>query len=445
MTRESRIQRLIQNITGTAENMTFIQTKTSGINKPKTLAEIVRADFPILHREVHGKPLVYLDNAATSQKPHAVIHTLEHYYNHYNSNVHRGVHTLSGEATDAYEGAREKIAKFVNAASEKEIIYTRNATEAINLVAYSWGLSNLKRGDEIILSVMEHHSNLIPWQLVAQKTGARLKFVQLTPEEEFDFGHYQSLVNEKTKLVSVVHVSNTLGCINPVKDIAALAHQYDAKVLVDACQSAPHMQLDVRDLDCDWLVASGHKMCGPTGIGFLYGKLNLMRSMPPFLGGGEMIADVFLENATYADLPHKFEAGTPAIAEAIALGAAIDYLTNIGMDKIHAYEEELTTYLFDKLMQIPQVKIYGPKPPKERAALASFTSGEVHPHDLSTMLDQAGIAIRAGHHCTQPLHRFIKAQSTARASLYFYNTKAEIDIFIGSLIESIEFFDTIFS
>jgi cysteine desulfurase / selenocysteine lyase len=320
-----------------------------------------------------------------------------------------------------------------------------NATEAINLVAYSWGLSNLQRGDEVILSVMEHHSNLIPWQLVAQKTGARLKFVQLTPEEEFDFGHYQSLVNEKTKLVSVVHISNTLGCINPIKDIVALAHQYGAKVLVDACQSAPHLPLDVQDLDCDWLVASGHKMCAPTGIGFLYGKLNLMRSMPPFLGGGEMIADVFLENSTYADLPHKFEAGTPAIAEAIALGAAVDYLTNIGMDKIHAYEAELTSYLFEKLMKIPQVKIYGPKPPKERAALASFTSGEVHPHDLSTMLDQAGIAIRAGHHCTQPLHRFIKAQSTARASLYFYNTKAEIDSFIVSLQESIEFFDSIFS
>jgi cysteine desulfurase / selenocysteine lyase len=439
MTRESRIQRLIQNLTGNVNEMTYIQTKTL------TLADTVRADFPILHREVHGKPLVYLDNAATSQKPHAVIHALEHYYSHYNANVHRGVHTLSSEATDAYEGAREKIAKFVNAASSQEIIYTRNATEAINLVAYSWGLNNLQRGDEVILSVMEHHSNLIPWQLVAQKTGARLQFVQLTPEEEFDFGHYQSLVNERTKLVSVVHVSNTLGCINPIKDIVGLAHQYGAKVLVDACQSAPHLPLDVQDLDCDWLVASGHKMCAPTGIGFLYGKLNLLRSMPPFLGGGEMIADVFLENATYADLPHKFEAGTPAIAEAIALGAAVDYLTNIGMDKIHAYEAELTTYLFEKLMLIPQVKIYGPKPPKERAALASFTSGEVHPHDLSTMLDQAGIAIRAGHHCTQPLHRFIKAQSTARASLYFYNTKEEIDSFIASLQESIEFFDSIFS
>lgn len=445
MTIGIHIQRLIQNLTGTAENMTFIETQTSQIHKSQSLAEIVRADFPILHREVHGKPLVYLDNAATSQKPHAVIHALEHYYSHYNANVHRGVHTLSGEATDAYEGARVKIAKFVNAASEQEIIYTRNATEAINLVAYSWGMNNLHRGDEVILTVMEHHSNLIPWQFVQQKTGARLKFVQLTPEEEFDFGHYQSLVNDRTKLVSVAHVSNTLGCINPIKDIAALAHQYGAKVLVDACQSVPHMPLDVQDLDCDWLVASGHKMCAPTGIGFLYGKLDLMRSMPPFMGGGEMIADVFLENATYADVPHKFEAGTPAIAEAIALGAAVDYLTNIGMDKIHAYEQELTTYMVEKLMNVPLVKIYGPKLPKERAGLASFTSADIHPHDLSTMLDQAGIAIRAGHHCTQPLHRFLKAQSTARASLYFYNTQAEVDAFIAALIESIEFFDGIFA
>ncbi len=287
MSLENQIQKLFQNITGKSP-MTVIQV-------PPTLADIVRADFPILDREVHGKPLVYLDNAATSQKPRAVLDAIQGYYTHYNANVHRGVHTLSSEATEAYEGAREKIAKFVNAASHQEIVYTRNATEAINLVAYSWGLNNLQRGDEIILTVMEHHSNLIPWQFVAQKTGARLKFVQLTPEEEFDFGHYQSLVNDKTKLVSIVHVSNTLGCVNPVKDITALAHQYGAKVLIDACQSAPHMALDVQDIDCDWLVASGHKMCAPTGIGFLYGKLSLMRSMPPFLGGGEMIADVFLE------------------------------------------------------------------------------------------------------------------------------------------------------
>lgn len=415
--------------------------------KERAIADKTRADFPILHQEINGKPLIYFDNAATSHKPSFVINALKDYYEQYNSNVHRGVHTLSGKATDGYEGAREKVAKFVNAKSHQEIVYTRNASEAINLVAYSWGMNNLQKDDEIILSVMEHHSNLIPWQFVAQKTGAVLKFVELTPSEEFDFEQYKRLLSDKTKLVSVVHVSNTLGCINPVKEIAELAHKYGAKVLIDACQSAPHLQINVQDIDCDWLVASGHKMCAATGIGFLYGKLQLLREMPPFLGGGEMIADVFLDHATYADLPHKFEAGTPAIAEAISLGAAIDYLTSIGMDKIHNYEMELTAYLFKRLAEIPEIKTYGPKPNKtaeNRAALAAFTAGDVHPHDLSTILDQSGIAIRAGHHCTQPLHRYIKAQSTARASLYFYNTKEEIDVFIIALKEAVEFFAGIF-
>jgi cysteine desulfurase/selenocysteine lyase len=413
----------------------------------RVLAEELRLDFPILFQEVNEKPLVYLDNAATSQKPLAVLDALQYYYRRDNSNVHRGVHTLSSRATDAYEGARDKVAAFVNAASRQEIVFTRNATEAINLVAYSWGPSNLKAGDEVILSVMEHHSNLIPWQLLAQRTGAVLKFVELTDTQEFDLEQFQSLLSPKTKLVSVVHVSNTLGCINPVEEIIKIAHVHGAKVLIDACQSAPHMLLDVQAMDCDWLVASGHKMCGPTGIGFLYGKLDLLRAMPPFLGGGEMIADVYLDHSTYADLPHKFEAGTPAIGEAIALGAAVDYLTSIGMDNIHAYEEELTAYLFRRLAEIPEVKIYGPQPKADgsgRAALASFTAGDVHPHDLSTILDQAGVAIRAGHHCTQPLHRCIKAQSTARASLYFYNTRADIDTFIESLKEAVAFFGGLF-
>ncbi|MCL1470646.1 SufS family cysteine desulfurase [Argonema antarcticum] len=417
------------------------------ITQEKTLADKVRADFPILHQEVNGKPLVYFDNAATSQKPVAVLDAIRNYYEQYNSNVHRGVHTLSGKATDAYEGAREKVAKFVNATFPQEIIYTRNASEAINLVAYAWGLTNLQPGDEVILSVMEHHSNLVPWQLVAKTTGAVMKFVELTPTEEFDLEQYKTLVSDKTKLVSVVHVSNTLGCINPVKEISAIAHHYGAKVLIDACQSVPHLAIDVQAIDCDWLVASGHKMCAPTGIGFLYGKRDVLRAMPPFMGGGEMIADVFLDHSTYADLPHKFEAGTPAIAEAIGLGAAVDYLTNIGMDKIHAYEAELTAYLFEQLRQIPELRLYGPLPNSNgegRAALAAFTAGEVHPHDLSTILDQAGVAIRAGHHCTQPLHRYIKAQSTARASLYFYNTREEIDVFIAALKEAIEFFGGIF-
>jgi cysteine desulfurase / selenocysteine lyase len=413
----------------------------------KTLADQVRPDFPILSQEVHGKPLIYLDNAATSQKPQAVLDTLQTYYQGYNSNVHRGVHTLSAQATDAYEGARDKVAHWINAASRQEIVYTRNATEAINLVAYAWAQTTLQPGDEIILTVMEHHSNLIPWQIVAQRTGAVLKFVELTGSQEFDLEQFRSLISNQTRLVSVVHVSNTLGCINPVAEIAAIAHHYGAKILVDACQSVPHMSIDVQALDCDWLVASGHKMCAPTGIGFLYGKLDLLRAMPPFLGGGEMIADVFLDHATYADLPHKFEAGTPAIAEAIALGAAVDYLSNLGMERIHAYEQELTAYLFEQLQQIPQLTLYGPRPTSEgkgRAALAAFTAGEVHPHDLSTILDQAGIAIRAGHHCTQPLHRYLNVQSTARASLYFYNTHAEIDQLITHLKEAIDFFGSIF-
>jgi cysteine desulfurase / selenocysteine lyase len=417
------------------------------VTQQRALAEDLRLDFPILYQEINEKPLVYLDNAATSQKPLAVLEAIQDYYRRNNANVHRGVHTLSSRATDAYEGARDKIAAFVNAASRQEIVFTRNATEAINLVAYSWGQASLKPGDEIILSVMEHHSNLIPWQLLAQRTGAVLKFVELTDTQEFDLDHFRSLISDKTKLVSIVHVSNTLGCINPVEEIAAIAHAHGAKVLIDACQSVPHMPIDVQAMDCDWLVASGHKMCGPTGIGFLYGKLDLLRSMPPFLGGGEMIADVYFDRSTYADLPHKFEAGTPAIAEAIALGAAVDYLTGIGMDKIHAYEEELNIHLFRRLAEIPELKIYGPQPKSDgsgRAALASFTAGEVHPHDLSTILDQDGVAIRAGHHCTQPLHRLLKAQSTARASLYFYNTCEEIDIFIASLKEAIEFFGGLF-
>jgi len=419
--------------------MTFIQEKI--------LADTVRADFPILHSCVHGKPLVYLDNAATSQKPIQVLNTLRDYYERYNANVHRGVHYLSALATEAYEGARDKVAVFVNAASRDEIVYTRNASEAINLVAYSWGMSNLQPGDEIIISVMEHHSNIVPWQFVAQKTGALLKHVKLTETQELDLEDFKSLISDKTKLVAVVHVSNTLGCINPVEEMITIAHEYGAKVLIDACQSVPHMPIDVQAMDCDWLVASGHKMCAPTGIGFLYGKLELLREMPPFLGGGEMIAEVFLDHSTYADLPHKFEAGTPAIGEAIALGAAVDYLSNIGMDKIYAYESELTAYLFEQLATIPQVRTYGPQPVvggKNRAALAAFTVDDIHANDLSTLLDQEGVAIRSGHHCTQPLHRYLNIPATARASLSFYNTRAEIEVFIKALKETIDFFASVF-
>lgn len=420
--------------------MTFTSTKT--------LADQVRPDFPILKQKVHDKPLVYLDNAATSQKPTLVLNTWRNYYEEYNSNVHRGAHFLSGKATDAYEAVRDKVVNFIQAKSRQEIVFTRNASEAINLVAYSWGMNNLQPGDEIILSVMEHHSNIVPWQFVAQKTGAVLKFVELTPAQTLDLDQFNNLICEKTKLVSIVHISNTLGCINPVQEIAKIAHRYGAKFLLDGCQSVPHTPINVQDIDCDWLVASGHKMLAPTGIGFLYGKLELLESMPPFLGGGEMIAEVYLDHSTYAELPHKLEAGTPAIGEAIALGAAIDYLTNIGMDKIHAYEAELTSYLFEQLAQIPQLTIYGPKPDihgEGRAALASFVAKGVHANDLATLLDQEGIAIRSGHHCTQPLHRYLDLAGTARVSLSFYNTREEIDVFVNALRETLNFFASVFS
>jgi len=414
--------------------MTFTQEKT--------IAQKVRSQFSILHQEVNGKPLIYFDNAASSQKPQAVLDAWLHYYQNDNANVHRGAHTLSARATDAYELARDKVAAFINA-KRQEIVYTRNATEAINLVAYTWGLANLKAGDEIILSVMEHHSNIVPWQIIAQKTGAVIKYVTLTETEEFDFAQYKTLLSDKTKLVSTVHISNSLGCINPVEDIVTEAHKHGAKVLIDACQSVPHLKIDVKAIDCDWLVASGHKMCAPTGIGFLYGKQEILEVMPPFLGGGEMISEVFLEYCTYGELPHKFEAGTPAIGEAIALGAAVDYLSAIGMDNIHAYEEELTAHLFKGLAEIPQLKIYGPKPNSEgkgRAALAAFNVPGIHASDLSALLDNEGIAIRSGHHCTQPLHRLFSASGSARASLYFYNTFEEIDAFIVALKDTIDFF-----
>ena len=366
------------------------------------LADEVRADFPILHQQVNGQPLVYLDNAATSQKPQAVLDAMTHYYEADNANVHRGVHTLSARATEAYEGARDKVAAFVNADSRDEIVFTRNASEAINLVAYAWGLSELSPGDEILLSVMEHHSNLVPWQLIAKRTGAVLKHVPLSESQGFDLAAFKQLINDKTKLVAVNHVSNTLGCINPVREIVEIAHKYGAKVLIDACQSVPHMPVDVQAIGCDWLVASGHKMCGPTGAGFLYGKLEVLQAMPPFMGGGEMIQDVFLDHSTYAELPHKFEAGTPAIAEAVVLGAAVDYLNKVGMDRIADYEHQLTAHLYERLSEVPQLNLYGPKPAADgtgKAAIATFTVNGVHAQDLSTFLDQSGVAIRSGHHC----------------------------------------------
>lgn len=408
------------------------------LTRERTLAAEVRADFPVLDQTIDGNPLIYFDSAATSQKPTAVLDALRHYYERDNANVHRGAHALSARATRDFEAARDKVAQFVNAASRNEIVFTRNASEAINLVAQTWGSANIQAGDEIILSVMEHHSNLVPWQMLARRTGAVLKHVRLTEDEAFDLEHYRSLLTPRTKLVAIAHVSNTLGCVNPVDAVIAAAHQQGAKVLLDACQSVPHLPVDVQALDCDWLVASGHKMCGPTGIGFLYGKLDLLEAMPPFLGGGEMIGEVTLDSFTTAELPHKFEAGTPAIGEVIALGAAVDYLSAIGMERIHAYEQELSAYLQARLAEIPHLRAYGPQ--GDRAALVAFNVEGLHASDLATLLDRDGVAIRSGHHCTQPLHALLGASGSARASLYFYNTREEIDAFIAALQETIAFF-----
>lgn len=425
--------------------MSVVSTPPSVNANPGTasLGEITKPDFPILKQEVNGSKLVYLDNAATSQKPQFVIDAVREYYEAYNSNVHRGIHFLSARATDEYELARKKVADFINAASSREIVFTRNATEAINLVAYSWGLTNLKAGDEIILSIAEHHSVIVPWQIVAQKTGAVLKFVNLNEEEVPDLEQLKQLLCKKTKLVAVHHVSNTLGCILPIQEIVHWTQKYGARVLVDACQSVPHMSVDVQQLGVDFLVASSHKMCGPTGIGFLYGKSELLTSMPPFLGGGEMIDDVFLDHSTYAEPPSRFEAGTPAIGEAIGLGKAIDYLLGIGMQQIHQYELELANYLYQSLSSVSNVRIYGPAPntTSGRAALCSFTVENVHPTDIATFLDQQhGVAVRSGHHCAQPLHHYLGTNASCRASLYFYNTKDEVDAFIKGLKDTISFF-----
>jgi len=408
----------------------------------RTLADEVRGDFPLLKVEVHPDvPLVYLDSAATSQKPRAVLDALDNYYLTMNSNVHRGAHTLGNRATEAYENARDKVAGFVGApGGAREIVFTRGATEAINLVANTWGIRYLKEGDEVILSVMEHHANLVPWQMVAQRTGATLRFVQLTPTQEYDFDHFLSLLSPRTKLVALPHVSNVLGCINPVKDVVAAARTVRARVLLDACQSVPHMPVDVADLGVDWLVASGHKMCGPTGIGFLWGKYDVLESMPPWQGGGEMIDEVRLEGATYAPPPGRFEAGTPAIAQAVGLGAACDYLSSLGMARVQHYEHELAEYLWVKLSAVEGLELYGPppRPGQPRAALVAFNDTRgTHSLDLLAFLDLDGIALRTGHHCTQPLHTALGQSSSARASLYIYNTFEEVDRLVDALHSSL--------
>ncbi len=398
----------------------------------------IRQDFPILAETIHGKPLVYLDNAASTQKPRAVLDTLRQVYEHDYANVHRGVHTLSQRATDLFEGAREKVRAFINARDVKEIIFVRGTTEAINLVAQSYGRSKLQPGDEILISAMEHHSNIVPWQIVCQQTGAVLKVAPINLAGEIIMEEFEALLTERTKLVSVVHMSNALGTINPVKRIVELAHAKGVPVMLDGAQAIPHMAVDVQALDCDFYAFSGHKLCGPSGIGVLYGKEALLKAMPPWQGGGDMIRMVTFAKTEYNVLPYKFEAGTPAIAEAIGLGAAVDYLQAIGMDKIASYEQQLLQYATERALEIPSLKIIGTA--SDKGAILGFTLHHIHPHDIGTLLDQLGIAVRAGHHCAMPVMDFFGVPATARASFSFYNTIEEVDSLIDGIKQLIEVF-----
>ena len=400
--------------------------------------EAVRRDFPILSREIGGKPLVYLDSAATSQKPQVVIDALVAYYSDINANVHRGVHTLSQEATDAYEGARSKVRQFINAAEDEEIIFTRGTTEGINLVAQTLGAQRAEQGSEVIISNMEHHSNVVPWQILCEQRGARLRVVPINEDGELLMDEYEKLLGPQTALVSIVHMSNALGTINPVKDIVAMAHSHGVPVLLDGAQSAPHLPVDVRDLDCDFYAFSGHKLFGPTGIGVLYGKRELLESMPPYQGGGEQIKSVTFEKTIYNDLPYKFEAGTPHIAGVVGLGAAIDYVNGIGLERAAAYEHELLEYGTEQLQAIEGLRLIGTA--REKASVLSFLLDNIHPHDIGTVLDTQGIAIRTGHHCAQPLMQRFQIPATARASLAFYNTKAEIDALVEGIHRTFEVF-----
>ncbi|EAE3236767.1 cysteine desulfurase [Listeria monocytogenes] len=400
----------------------------------------IRADFPILAQEINEKPLAYLDNAATSQKPKQVIEALTHYYEFDNANVHRGVHTLAARATDAYESARGKVAKFIHAREVAEIIFTRGTTSAINLVVDSYAEANIEAGDEIVISYLEHHSNLIPWQQLAKRKGAVLKYIELEEDGTISVEQAKKTIGEKTKIVALAHVSNVLGTITPIKEIAASAHQFGAVILVDGAQAVPHMEVDVVDLDADFYAFSGHKMMAPTGIGALYGKRELLDAMEPTEFGGEMIDFVELYDSTWKELPWKFEAGTPIIGGAIALGAAIDYLAEVGLENIHAHEQALASYAMEEMSKIEGITIYGPKDASKRCGLVTFNLEGAHPHDIATILDEDGVAIRAGHHCAQPLMKWLDVSSTARASFYIYNTKEEIDALIDGLKLTKEYF-----
>ena len=400
----------------------------------------IRNDFPIFQRETKpGTPLVYLDSTATSQKPLAVIEAMNQFYRRSNANIHRGVHTLAEESTRLYEEARVRIAQFINASSPHQVIYTRNTTESINLVAHSWARANLKSGDLVILTEMEHHSNLVPWHMLQAERSIELEFIPVTEEGLLDLETYRTLLSRGPKLVSFAHMSNVLGTVNPAAELIRLAHEAGAVTLVDAAQSVPHLRVDVQSLDADFLAFSAHKMCGPTGIGILYGKLELLEAMPPFLGGGDMIKEVKLRSYRPNTLPYKFEAGTPAIAEAVGFGAAVEYLASLGMDAIAAHEHEITEYALERLEEVPGVKVYGPGA-QHKGGVAAFTLDGVHPHDVAQILDQDGIAVRAGHHCAQPLHEKFGLPATSRASFYLYNTKEEVDLLVNGIYKVKELF-----
>ena len=399
----------------------------------------IRADFPILSRQVHGRPLVYLDNAATTQKPRQVIDALVDYYSNTNANIHRGLHTLAEEATAAYELTRQKTADFIGAASPREVVFTRNTTESLNLLAYTLG-ARLRPGDEIILSALEHHSNLVPWQLVTQRTGARLRFIELDADGEFDLDQARTLFNQRTRIVSIAHMSNVLGTIAPVAELSEMARAVDATMIIDAAQSVPHLPLDVASLGADFAAFSAHKMLGPTGVGVLWGRQELLADLDPFLGGGEMISVVNREESSWAALPHKFEAGTPNIADVVAFGAALDYLSGLGMQTVRDHDHALTAYAMDRLSAIEGLEIYGPSDAERRGAVVAFNYADIHSHDIATILDRGGVAVRAGHHCAQPLMRTLAVPATARASFYIYNEMFEIDAMVDGLREAGERF-----
>ncbi len=395
--------------------------------------QAVRADFPILERNINGKKLVFLDSAASSQKPLQVIEAISNYYRTSHANVHRGIYRLSEEATDAYENARGRVARFINANSKNEIIFTRNTTESINLVAFSWARANVNAGDEILLTEMEHHANLVPWQLVAQEKDARLRFIPITDDGLLDLTEMDNLLTERTKLVAFTQASNVLGTLTPVREIVDLAHSVGAVTVVDGAQGVPHMPVDVQALGCDFYAFSSHKMCGPTGVGVLWGRRELLEGMPPFMAGGEMIRRVELEHSEWAEIPHKFEAGTPAIAEAIGLGAAVDYLSDLGMEAVRAHEKELTAYALERLVEVPGLTVYGPTDLEVRGGVTAFALDSAHPHDIATILDSEAVAVRAGHHCAMPLHKRLCLPASTRASFYIYNTPEEIDRLIEAL------------